>query len=232
MSLWHKIIHRVQITINRNQWFQSLEKDVARIYKRPIEIVFDVGAHKGQTSLQFRKCFPFADIHAFEPSPKNFRALQANLRGRDRIKPHPYALGQTQASALLDEGVNDLGCQLVARGNQRGRDSLTEVRVDTIDNYLQENKLKHIDLLKLDVEGSELDVLRGGTCTLRSKLVNFIVAECDFNAADTQHSFFPDLLEFLTARNFLFFGLYDVIHYRECSGIGFCNALFLSDNLS
>ena len=232
MSLWRKLSHRVQIALDRNRWFQSLEKDVARIFKRPIRVIFDVGAHQGQTSLHFRKCFPMAEVHAFEPSPHNFRALQANLRGRNRIHPQPCALGQTQTLALLSERKNDLCGQLVPEDKTQGGDSLTEVRVDTIDNYLQENKLKHIDLLKLDVEGSELDVLRGGTSTLRSKLVNFIVAECDFNAVDTQHSFFPDLLEFLTARNFLFFGLYDVIHYHEYSGIGYCNALFLSDNLS
>ena len=232
MNLWRKVSHRVQIALYSNRWFQSLEKDVKRIYKKPIKTVFDVGAHKGQTSLHFRKCFPIADVHAFEPSPHNFRTLQANLRGRNRIHPQPYALGQTQTVALLSEGKNDLRGQLVPEDKTQGDDSYSQVRVNTIDNYLQENKLEHIDLLKLDVEGHELEVLKGASDTLRCKLVNFIVTECDFNAADSQHSFFPDLLEFLTAQNFLFFGLYDVIHYHDRSGIGYCNALFHSDNLS
>ena len=101
-----------------------------------------------------------------------------------------------------------------------------KVRMETIDNYMKNEKLTHIDLLKIDVE-YEIEVLNGAEDALKNDRVKFILAECDFNKSDTQHTYFENLLNHLSCRNFSFFGLYEVNHYPNNMGIGFCNALFI-----
>ena len=101
------------------------------------------------------------------------------------------------------------------------------VRMETIDSYLKHQGIKTIDLLKIDVEGYELEVLDGARDAFEKRTIKVILAECDFDPEDTQHTYFNDLWNYLRIRNFSFFGLYDVIHYENGMGIGFCNALFI-----
>ena len=84
-----------------------------------------------------------------------------------------------------------------------------------------------LDVLKIDVEGYELEVLDGAREAFERRTIKVILAECDFDPEDTQHTYFNDLWSYLRIRNFSFFGLYDVIHYENGMGIGFCNALFI-----
>ena len=62
-------------------------------------------------------------------------------------------------------------------------------------------------------------------------MVQAVLAECDFDPVDTQHTYFNDLWNFMMGKNFSFFGLYDVMHYENGKGIGFCNALFVDPYL-
>ena len=104
-------------------------------------------------------------------------------------------------------------------------------RMETIDSYMIDEGVANIDLLKIDVEGYELEVLEGAKDALASRRIKAILAECDFEPKDTQHTYFNDLWDYLRSKNFSFFGLYDVIHYGNGMGIGFCNALFIEKSL-
>jgi hypothetical protein len=86
--------------------------------------------------------------------------------------------------------------------------------------------------LKIDTEGHEIEVLKGAETAIKSGLIEAISAECDFCREDKQHTYFPDLCDYLSEKGFTFFGLYDVIHYGRNHGIGYCNALFLNGNTS
>ena len=104
---------------------------------------------------------------------------------------------------------------------------MPKVNLNTIDSYLDKECISNIDLLKIDVEGYELEVLKGAYNALEKGRVQAVLAECDFDPEDTQHTYFNDLWNFMMGINFSFFGLYDVIHYENGMGIGFCNALFI-----
>ncbi len=56
MSKWQKLKHRIQLA-TAYRWFLSLEKDIARMGIDDPSVVFDVGAHLGQTTLHFRSIF-------------------------------------------------------------------------------------------------------------------------------------------------------------------------------
>ena len=76
-------------------------------------MIFDVGAHKGQTSSHFCKLFPHSFIHAFEPSPSLFAEAKKNLSKRKNIRCHNFALGEADEEAFLTKPDSDLCGQVV-----------------------------------------------------------------------------------------------------------------------
>tara|TARA_B100001094_G_C18137019_1_gene775697 strand:- start:374 stop:1024 length:651 start_codon:yes stop_codon:yes gene_type:complete len=211
----------------------SLENDLKRMGMGEPSVVFDVGAHLGQTTLHFFKSFPTASIHSFEPAEENFKKLKLNIKGKNRIQINRLALGSSQDFVIMETGQSDQTHQVCRNPeNKPGNGDMAMVRMDTIDSYMQHEGIKKIDLLKIDVEGYELEVLEGAKYALKTQTVNAILAECDFDPEDTQHTYFNDLWNYLRSRNFSFFGLYDVIHYENRKGIGFCNALFIERTVS
>ncbi len=226
MSKWRKLKHRIQLGI-AYRWFLSLKSDLNRLGIGNPSVVFDVGAHHGQTTLHFTKSFPTASIHCFEPVDENFIKLKANTKDRKLIQVNKFALGSAQTSVMIKTGQSDQTHQVLRKKEKsNANEEIRLVRMDTIDNYMKDRDIFNIDLLKIDVEGYELEVLSGAKDALQSSMVKTILAECDFDPDDTQHTYFNDLWDFLRKKNYAFIGLYDVIHYSNTSGIGYCNALF------
>lgn len=187
-------------------------------------MVFDVGAHKGQTSSYFCKLFPQSIIHAFEPSPDLFAEIEKNLSKRKNIRCHNFALGETNEKAFLTRPDSDL-CGQVVKAQETNS---TSISVRRLDEFCLIEHISAIDLLKVDVEGNELSVLKGASGMIERNAIRAILLECDFNKDDKQHSYFFDIFDFLSEKNFCFHGLFDVVRYSPSYGIGFCNALFLN----
>ena len=187
-------------------------------------MIFDVGAHKGQTSSHFFKLFPQSFIHAFEPSPYLFAEIEKNLSKRINIRYHNFALGETNEKAFLTRPDSDLCGQVV----KTQKNNSTSISVRRLDEFCLNEKISAIDLLKIDVEGNELSVLKGASGMFERNAIRAIFLECDFNKEDRQHSYFFDIFDFLSRENFCFHGLFDVVRYSPSYGIGFCNALFLN----
>ena len=189
--------------------------------------IFDIGSHKGQTSLYFNKIFDKSHIYAFEPSPLLFDSFQKNTSRYSNIKSYNFGFGEKPTSAYLSNPSSDL-CGQVRFENE---DSFQKIRLEAIDNFCSREKISQIDLLKIDTEGHEISVLNGASELLHSCAIKAIYLECDFNIDDPQHTFFQDIFNYLTERSFVFHGLFEVIHYSRNYGIGYCNALFINRNI-
>lgn len=159
--------------------------------------------------------------------------MKLNTKGKERVQINHVALGSSQGSVMMKAGQSDQTHQICRKSEKlSGNGEILKVRMDTIDSYMKNKGITIIDLLKIDVEGYELEVLDGAKQALERRTVKVILAECDFDPDDTQHTYFNDLWNYLRFRNFSFFGLYDVIRYGNRMGIGFCNALFVLKPLS
>ena len=205
MGKWKNLKHRIQLA-TAPRWFFSLDKDLTRIGIGNPSVVFDVGAHLGQTTLHFRKVFPNASIHCFEPVSSTYQQLVLNLDGRDRVFANNSALGNRVGRAFVQKGSSELTHSMLL-SNDTEKD-LEEVAVDTIDAYLKRKRIERINLLKIDVEGYEAEVLAGAEATMARHGIDAIFVECDFDPEDMQHSYFPTLFELLREREFAFFGLF------------------------
>ena len=135
-------------------------------FLQPCMTVLDVGAHHGLYSLlASARVGAGGRIFAFEPSPRERRALRLNLliNFARNVSVQGLALGR-------DNGEQNL---FIVQGGQRGCNSLrppevfsatipVRVRVVRLDEWLAKQKIEHVNFIKLDVEGAELDALKGG----------------------------------------------------------------------
>ncbi|WP_186763364.1 FkbM family methyltransferase [Lentzea tibetensis] len=144
----------------------------------PDAVVLDVGANIGLFSLFVKQECPSARVLAFEPMPAVVEALRRNLdlHGVPDVEVHALALGARREEAVFTyhpalscnstnrpEGKELLlEMQRVLFGEHAAGSEEVRVDVDTLSAVLERRSdLDRIDLLKIDVEGAELDVLRG-----------------------------------------------------------------------
>ncbi len=126
---------------------------VCQRYVRPTDICFDIGANLGVTSLLLAQVEGEPKIHSFEPGPRNFAALCSNLEanGAGNVTPVQAAVGVEAGRASFLE-ASAYG-HLTASGS-------VEVEVLTLPGYLISRGLARLDFCKIDIEGSEWQVLR------------------------------------------------------------------------
>lgn len=127
----------------------------------PPNVILDVGANIGLAALYFRSRFPDAEIVAVEPDPQTFAKLERNVGHDPRIRPvNAAAAGESGELVLFQPAGYSIASSL-KRSGEAEHDSQVRVRAETLDNLCAELGLDRIGLMKLDVEGAELDALRG-----------------------------------------------------------------------
>ena len=187
----------------------SGEEAMFRILKEKIKppyCVFDVGSNKGQFLKLTLENIGTDDysIHCFEPGHGTFKSLKASFKEDKRINLNNIGLGKEKGDAILN--YNNAGSGLASLTKRRldhfGIDfsQSEKVRVSTIDDYCLENAINHIHLLKIDIEGHELDALAGAKKMFTSKSVDIITFEFGGCNIDTR-IFFQDFWYFFKEIN-------------------------------
>ncbi len=119
-----------------------------------VETVVDAGAHIGLAALYFANRYPRAQVHCLEPNPNNYALLCENTRSNPRINPINAGLtGQPSEDMYISTSGRTSHFQLNASGKGR------RVPTTTIEELCEEHSIGRINLLKLDIEGGEVDVL-------------------------------------------------------------------------
>lgn len=153
--------------------------------------IFDVGAHEGAFTRLALACFNENDsftIHCFEPSKTTFEALGKNLDKNQHVTLNNIGLGKEKGEFDLYANSHGSVKASLTKRNQKHLgekfDQCEEVQIDTIDNYCSQNNIQCIDLLKIDVEGHELDVLHGAQNMFVNrgiKMVSFEFGDCNID---------------------------------------------------
>jgi FkbM family methyltransferase len=132
----------------------------------------DVGANIGLMSLYVATHFPDASVHAFEAHPLTMDIFKENLalNHATQVTPYAFALGSQEGSGMIytDHGQNRGGASLV------GSDTLSEGFEISL-HRLDDLQLNPVEIIKLDVEGYELEVFKGAEKTLRRDRPTLIV---------------------------------------------------------
>ncbi len=173
----------------------------------PPAVIYDIGANAGTWSCLAKSLFPAARLEAFEPLPRyaaSFRKLTAAWPGQVHL--HPCALGAVEGTATMQiMNLEDASSLLPVAAEGRREFNLQTVAeqivpVLPLDVLVSREKLPFPDLLKLDVQGYELEVLRGAEACLHH--ARAVICEVSFRQYYERQPLFSDLLRFLAERGF------------------------------
>lgn len=132
---------------------------------KSLKNIFDVGANIGQTVFQLKSAFPESNIYSFEPIKMTYLQLLGNTKELQGVSCENFALGSKseKKSIKVFEEKNSVLNSLNVSAMNSAANAVTEIiNVSTIDEYCTSNNILQIDLLKIDTEGFEIEVLKGG----------------------------------------------------------------------
>jgi FkbM family methyltransferase len=162
-SIWWHDAHQASFDAEIEPYFQMLTP--GGVYRT----ICDAGAAAGLFAVAACARFPGARVHAFEPSARQRVILKRNLRLNgfsDRVDVVP--LGLWDAAGVLEFRTHGaIGALRVAAELPRTLAFGEHVRVDALDGWASRARVTGIDLIKMDIEGAELEALAGAGEILR-----------------------------------------------------------------
>ncbi|MCS7028057.1 MAG: FkbM family methyltransferase [Bacteroidia bacterium] len=163
---------------------------------RDKKIIFDIGANFGETALFFAKYAPSdAKIYVFEPESFCFRKLVHNLslNAYNNIFAFNFGFGNENGKFYLasDTANNRGGNRIQLEANMPAN-----IEIKRIDDFVEQEKIEKVDFIKIDVEGFEYHVLKGGENVIRRDKPTLFVEVNDKNLK-AQKSSAVELISFL-----------------------------------
>jgi FkbM family methyltransferase len=165
-------------------------------------VIFDVGANVGNFSATaFETLGRNITVHAFEPARDTFQKLSVRFVGNDHIILNNVALGREAGDRPLFGFARDSGmASLLHRRLSDAETSVVQekVKVVCLNNYCLEKQVDKIDVLKIDVEGFELEVLSGADRLFkegRIDICSFEFGGCNLDS----RTFLRDFFDFFQA---------------------------------
>ncbi|NBB80184.1 MAG: FkbM family methyltransferase [Verrucomicrobia bacterium] len=159
--------------------FGQFERDVARAYQQILEsgsIVLDIGANIGAHALPMAKlCGKQGAVHAFEPTVYAVNKLKENFNLNPDLQTslsihhallNADGLAFKSASIPSSWQLNDVNGEEKHPQHGGSYKSIGAATPMTVDDFMEANRLDHLDLIKLDVDGNEWPVLQGAVATI------------------------------------------------------------------
>ena len=184
------------------------------------QTVIDVGAGRGQFALAARNCFPAARIIFFEPLPGSAAAFRKVFEGDEKVVLLEAAIGLVSGTALMHVSKkNDSSSLLPITPMQiaifpgTGEVATLNVRVGRLIEFVSPEDLCPNALLKLDVQGYELEALRG--CEELLTLFGHVYVECSYFELYEGQVLAEEVIEWLRGRDFQFVARYNTVFGRD-----------------
>jgi FkbM family methyltransferase len=190
---------------------------IAAVLDRPIHAV-DVGCRDGVRS-QWRALGPYGSLVGFDADAEECARLNTGaIAEEEHYEPIALAASVGQATLYLTADPQSASLyppneEAVRRHPELWRHEprgTTTVATTTLDDWAQRGHRAAIDVLKIDVQGAELDVLRGAERCLQS--VRALELEVEFQALYVGQPLFGDVDQFLRERGFILWRLRDIVH--------------------
>lgn len=226
LSLLYKplrLIERVALSISRKRRFDKLKHTVAADLKlgyidslelleligKDVHIyspvIFDIGSNIGTWTLLAKAIFPQATIHAFEPLKNHILTFNKNTRNLSGIHLHNYCLGNENTTGIINiSSFSDSSSLLEPTPLEYEYFNIKKIGEEKVDikrleDLIKQNIIPTPDIIKLDIQGFELEALKGMGNLLHH--VKYILCEVSFKKLYQNQALFLDIANYLEAYN-------------------------------
>ncbi len=150
----------VSTVLLRQDEYEDTEIDLFKANVSSGDVVFDVGGNVGLYSIAAARIAKSVNVFTFEPVPDTLKELRSNVvknKVENQVKIIPKALSSKAGTMYITTEYHSSNYITNANSEQQK----TMIRVTTIDNFAKQEKIKRIDMIKMDIEGHELEALKG-----------------------------------------------------------------------
>ena len=220
LILMKKIVKACKI-LRRAEYYKAFFSGVAAAVEHEVllknifcKTIIDIGANRGQFSLVARHCFKDAQIFAFEPLPQPFKVLQNIFAHDHMITLYQMAIGSASISQQMHISQRDDSSSLLPITELQNKafpgtkeKAIINVDVKPLDSILNKKGVKYPALLKIDVQGYELEVLKG--CKNILSLLTYVYVECSYQELYQGQPLANEIISFLNKQGFDLKGVYN-----------------------
>ena len=186
-------------------------------FTKPI-VIFDIGAHHGETIKLFLKKLRVKKIYSFEASPNNYKVLKKKIYKNylKKVDIYNFGIGDKISKSYINQAVesssstmNELNKNskylkrklkiLNIKDNENFYRKIP-IQILTLDSFIQQHDIQNIDLLKIDTEGYEFNVLKGASKYIDR--INLIYFEHHYDDMIIKNYKFSDVHKFLEDKDF------------------------------
>lgn len=193
-----QLLRFLHLDVTRNMKYDRQTSLVVQKTLKKNSATIDVGCHKGEMLLEFLQHSPQGVHFAFEPIPAFYEQLKINFN-QANCHIFPYALAEKSGTTEFNYVKNApaySGLKQRKYAVENPEIEKIQVEIKTLDELIPRDT--KIDLLKIDVEGAELGVLKGGLNTIKEHKP-VIIFECGLGASDFYGTKPEEVFDFITA---------------------------------
>lgn len=202
---------------------------------RPCRTIFDVGAYKGHVAATYHELFPTADIYSFEPFPPSYELLAQRFGKHAKVHLVNCAVSSQSGESTFHVNQNPATNSLLATGQGYSAvmavtDKQIQVPTVTLDEFVASRNLAAPEILKFDIQGNELNALRGANKLLGDDGPLLIYTEVLFERLYQECAQFGDLQAFLAGKGYELYNLFS-LHHSPDGRLEYGDAIFVSKRL-
>ena len=201
----------------------DLDQMTKILTKNSEPIIFDVGANKGQSIERYKRLFEKSIIHSFEPNIDEIKNLKEKYKNEKDLFLNNLAVGEKEEN--LEFNINAISghssfkvlIQNTTWIKKRSQTAKVEsknytikkvsTKIITLDDYVEKNKVKNIDILKIDTQGYEDKVLLGAKNLIKNNRIKIIQLEIIFSEIYENPLSIYDVEKILVPNNYRLFGI-------------------------
>jgi FkbM family methyltransferase len=234
--LWKKLAKPSPSPNDVGALFEAQTRFFAR--EAPLCIV-DAGVHLGDSSKEYLEAFPNCRVFGFEPEERNFAAASALLAPYGhRIELRKNALSADASADFLQVNTHDGTHSLLEIGDGRywegPAETVRQQPVETISlgTFCVGQQLDFVDILKMDIQGGELQALKGAAEMLGRGAISLIALEVLFKPLYKAQPLFWEVSDYLRSFGYGLHGLFEChYHSRNPHVLSWADAIFIAPRL-
>lgn len=208
------------------EWFKVLRFGVAASVEHTVvlrmlhcETVVDIGANRGQFALVARHSFPNANIISFEPLPEPATVFDRVFSNDSLVVLHKLAIGSKSEECIMHISARDDSSSLLPISSLQEKTfpgtrevATINVQVEPLEALVDDKDILSPAMLKLDVQGFELDAIQG--CESLLSRFKWIYCECSFVELYSGQKLAAEVISWLSSKGFLIKGMYNPSYDR------------------